>query len=120
WTFVAFLLAVVQVGVGLVVLPASIYVFSTQDNVTATLFLIWAVITTFTDNVLKPLLLGRGLDVPMSVIFIGAIGGMMAGGIIGLFVGAMLLALGYKVFLAWLDLGANEMPKPTQPDVPNS
>jgi len=52
WTFVAFLLAVVQVGVGLVVLPASIYVFSTQDNVTATLFLIWAVITTFTDNVL--------------------------------------------------------------------
>jgi len=120
WTVVALLLAVVQVGVGLVVLPASIYVFSAHDNVTATLFLIWAVITTFTDNVLKPLLLGRGLDVPMSVIFVGAIGGMMAAGILGLFVGAMLLALGYKVFLAWLDLETSEMPKPTQPDVPNS
>lgn len=118
WTVVAFLLAVVQVGVGLVVLPAAIYVFSTQDNVTATLFLIWAVITTFTDNVLKPLLLGRGLNVPMSVIFIGAIGGMMAGGIIGLFVGAMLLALGYKVFLAWLDLEGSGPPKSAQEDTP--
>jgi len=119
WTVVAFLLAVVQVGVGLVVLPATVYVFSTHDNVTATLFLVWAVITTLTDNVLKPLLLGRGLDVPMSVIFIGAIGGMMSGGIIGLFVGAMLLALGYKVFLAWLDLEGSGIQKPAQQDTPS-
>ena len=120
WTVVAFLLAVVQVGVGLVVLPASVYVFSTHDNFTATLFLIWAVITTFTDNVLRPLLLGRGVDVPMSVIFVGAIGGMMTGGIIGLFVGAMLLVLGYKVFLAWLELEVSETPKSAQHDTPSS
>lgn len=104
WTVVALLLGVLQVGVGLVMIPAAIYVFSTHDSLPATVFLIWAIIVTFTDNVLKPLLLGRGLDVPMSVIFVGAIGGLMAAGIIGLFVGAMLLALGYKVFHAWLDM----------------
>ena len=103
WTVVALLLGVLQVGVGLVMIPAAVYVFSSHDTVPAILFLIWTVITTFTDNVLKPLLLGRGLDVPMSVIFVGAVGGMMASGIIGLFIGAVLLAIGYKVFLAWLD-----------------
>ena len=70
----------------------------------AVLFLIWAIFTVTIDNILKPMLLGRGLDVPMAVIFMGAIGGMLMSGIIGLFVGAILLALGYKVFLAWLDM----------------
>ena len=55
------------------------------------------------DNVLKPLLLGRGVDVPMLVIFLGAIGGMLLSGIIGLFIGAILLALGYKLAGAWLE-----------------
>ena len=54
------------------------------------------------DNVLKPLLMGRGLDLPMAVVFVGAIGGMLFSGIIGLFVGAVILALGYKLFLSWL------------------
>lgn len=102
WTVLALILAIIQIGVGLVMVPAAVYVFSTQDTLTATLFLIWAVFVTVIDNVLKPLLLGRGLDVPMIVIFVGALGGMITSGIIGLFVGAILLALGYKVFLAWL------------------
>jgi predicted PurR-regulated permease PerM len=55
------------------------------------------------DNVLKPLLLGRGVPVPILVIFLGAIGGFMAMGIIGLFVGAIALSVGYTLFLAWLD-----------------
>jgi predicted PurR-regulated permease PerM len=55
------------------------------------------------DNVLKPLLLGRGVPVPILVIFLGAIGGFMAMGIIGLFVGAIVLSVGYKLFVAWLD-----------------
>ena len=54
------------------------------------------------DNLLKPMLLGRGVDVPMTVIFLGAIGGMLLSGIIGLFIGAVILALGYKLFQAWL------------------
>ena len=56
------------------------------------------------DNVLKPLLFGRGVEVPMLVIFVGAIGGMLAMGILGLFLGAVVLVLGYKLFLAWLDV----------------
>jgi len=55
------------------------------------------------DNVLKPFLLGRGLDLPMAVVFIGAIGGMLFSGVIGLFVGAVVLALGYKLFISWLN-----------------
>ena len=55
------------------------------------------------DNVLKPLLLGRGVDVPMLVMLIGAIGGMVTGGITGLFVGAVVLAVGYKIFMEWVD-----------------
>jgi len=55
------------------------------------------------DAFLKPLLMGRGVDVPMLVIFIGAIGGFVASGIIGLFVGAIIFALGYKLFLLWLN-----------------
>jgi predicted PurR-regulated permease PerM len=54
------------------------------------------------DNVLKPLMLGRGVDAPMPVILLGALGGMATGGILGMFVGATLLALGYQIFMAWV------------------
>jgi predicted PurR-regulated permease PerM len=66
------------------------------------LFLVWSIFVVVSDNVLKPILLGRGVDVPMLVIFLGAIGGLLASGIIGLFVGAIVLSLGYKLFQAWL------------------
>ena len=59
-------------------------------------------VTGMADNVLKPLLLGRGVDAPMPVILLGALGGMAAGGIVGLFVGAVLLALGYQIFMSWV------------------
>jgi predicted PurR-regulated permease PerM len=55
------------------------------------------------DNVLKPILLGRGAAVPIAVVFLGAIGGFIALGIIGLFVGAIVLSVGYKLFLVWLE-----------------
>lgn len=55
-----------------------------------------------TDNFLKPMVLGRGLEVPMPVVLIGAIGGMMSGGILGMFIGAAFLAAGYQVFMAWV------------------
>jgi len=91
-------------------LPAVIYVFSTADPVTATLFLIWGIFVSLIDNVLKPLLMGRGVDVPMIVIFVGAIGGMLASGILGLFIGAVILALGYKLFMGWLEVGRPATP----------
>ena len=64
-------LAVVQVGVGPIIIPAVIYVFATADTLPAVLFLVWGVFVTLIDNVLKPILLGRGARVPMAVIFIG-------------------------------------------------
>jgi len=104
-----FLLAVVQIGPILVLIPAVIYVFSTSNTVTAVVFLVWSVFVAFIDNVLKPLLLGRGAKVPMVVIFVGAIGGLLASGIIGLFVGSVVLALGYSLLVAWLEQGRDQV-----------
>ena len=102
WTVLALILCIVQIGPMLIMGPAVVYIFSTSDTLPAVLFLIWSIFTGLLDNFLKPLLLGRGLDVPMIVIFMGAIGGLLMSGIIGLFVGAVVLALGFKVFNAWL------------------
>lgn len=102
WTFVVLLLAIVQISPALVTLPLIIYMFSASDTLSATLFLVWIVPVTFGDNILKPLLLGRGVDAPMPVIFVGAIGGFILDGFIGLFVGAVVLAFAYVVFIDWL------------------
>ncbi len=64
--------------------------------------MIWSILVSASDTFLKPLFLGRGVEIPMLIILVGAIGGMMTSGIIGLFVGAVILALGYKLFMAWL------------------
>ena len=104
WAFLCLILGVVQIGVLPIMIPVVLYVFSTTDTVTAVLFLIWSIFVSLIDNILKPLFLGRGLDVPMVVIFMGAIGGMLLSGIIGLFIGAVVLTMGYKLFLAWLDV----------------
>lgn len=102
WAFLCLILGVVQIGVFPIMIPVVIYVFSVHDTAIAILFLIWTVFVSLLDNILKPIFLGRGLDVPMVVIFMGAIGGMLLSGIIGLFIGAVVLTLGYKLFLAWL------------------
>jgi len=94
--------AVLQVG-PLTLIPAVIYVFATAGTAKAVAFLIWCIFVALMDNVLKPLLLGRGLPVPILVVFLGAIGGFIALGIIGLFVGAIVLSVGYTLFLAWVD-----------------
>jgi predicted PurR-regulated permease PerM len=102
WTLLFLIAAVLQVG-ALMLIPAVIYVFATMSMAKAVAFLIWCIFVGLMDNVLKPLLLGRGVPVPILVIFLGAIGGFMAMGIIGLFVGAIVLSVGYELFLAWLD-----------------
>ena len=99
---VCLLLAVVQIGPIVVLIGTVIYVFSTADTFTAVIFLIWSIFVALIDNVLKPILLGRGVKVPMVVIFVGAIGGLLASGIIGLFVGSVVLALSFTLFKAWL------------------
>jgi predicted PurR-regulated permease PerM len=101
-TLLCFFLAVIQIGPGLVVLPVIIYVFSSHDTFFSMVFLVWSLFAGLIDNVLKPLLMGRGSRIPMVIIFMGAIGGMIFSGLIGLFVGAVVLALGYELFRAWL------------------
>ena len=77
--------------------------FYTADTFTAMAFLIWNIPISLIDNILKPILLGRGVKTPLAVIFIGAIGGLLSSGVIGLFIGAVILALGYELFLLWLN-----------------
>ena len=102
WAVVFLIAAVLQVG-ALTLIPAVIYMFTISSVTNASIFLVWCVIVASVDNVLKPLLLGRGVAVPIAVVFLGAIGGFVAMGLIGLFVGAIVLSVGYKLFLAWLD-----------------
>jgi len=97
--------AIAQLPPLLVLGPVAAYVFSAESTTVAVIFLIWALIVSFSDAVLKPLLLGRGVDVPMLVILLGAIGGMMTSGIVGLFIGAVILALGYSLFRVWVQKG---------------
>ena len=102
WTLLCLVLAIIQLGPGLVIIPVIIYLFSTADPLIASLWSIYLFLVMISDNVLKPILLGKGAPVPMLVIFLGAIGGFITSGFIGLFVGAIILSLGYKLFIAWV------------------
>jgi predicted PurR-regulated permease PerM len=101
-TVICIIFGVLQLGVVIVLVPAVAYMFYTADTLTAVAFLIYALLVAPVDNVLKPILLGRGVKVPMVVVFIGAIGGFISSGIIGLFLGAVVFTLGYGLFKAWL------------------
>jgi len=101
---VVMLLGILQLPALLISLPAVAYLWWLGDGSTTSnvLFTIYLLVAGMADNVLKPLLLGRGVDAPMVVILIGALGGMVAGGIIGLFVGGVLLAVAYTLFMEWV------------------
>jgi predicted PurR-regulated permease PerM len=104
-------LALVVMLVGIMQLPALIISLPviawlwTGGDASTTHSIVWTIyllVGGMADNVLKPMLLGRGVDAPMPVILIGALGGMVSSGIVGLFVGAVLLAVGYQVFMDWV------------------
>ncbi|CAN7775435.1 AI-2E family transporter [Cupriavidus necator] len=98
------LLGIMQLPATLITVPVIVFVFATEGvSVVAIIFSIYVFVAGLADNVLKPLLLGRGVDVPMPVVLIGALGGMVTGGIIGLFVGPVLLAVGYQLFWQWVE-----------------
>jgi predicted PurR-regulated permease PerM len=102
WSVIFLIGALLQVG-AMVLIPAVIYIFATTSTTKAVIFLVWCMFVAVMDNVLKPILLGRGAVVPIAVVFLGAIGGFVAMGLIGLFVGAIVLSVGYKLFLAWIE-----------------
>ena len=72
----------------------------------AFLFFAWCVLTAVSDNFLRPILLSRGGDVPVWVILIGTLGGLLAHGLIGLFVGPIVVSLGYRLFQVWIEPAA--------------
>ncbi|MGY3932661.1 AI-2E family transporter [Aeromonas encheleia] len=103
----ALILGIAQVPVILITGPAIAYMWATGDNGTVAniIYSVLLVIAGMADNVLKPLLLGRGVDAPMPVVLLGALGGMATSGILGMFIGATLLSIGYRIFMAWVNEG---------------
>lgn len=103
-TLLCLILSIIQIGPIIVNIGVIAYLFSTGDSSTAAImWTIFFLLSGLSDNVLKPLLLGKGALVPMLVIFIGVIGGFMMSGFIGLFVGPIIFSIGYKLFVAWMD-----------------
>ena len=101
-TLIAFLLSVVQLGPAPILLGAIAYKFSLGFTPGAFVFFAWCVLAGISDNFLRPLLLSRGGEVPLWVILIGTLGGLIAHGLIGLFVGPIVVALGYRLFQVWI------------------
>jgi len=103
-TVIILVLGIAQVPALIVTLPAIAYIWASGNYETgaAIAYTVLLAVSGMADNVLKPLLLGRGVDAPMPVILIGALSGMATAGILGMFVGATLLALGYQLFMGWV------------------
>jgi len=103
WAALVLVLAVIQLPPIIILGPVAAWVFTASTTVPAVIFLVWVILVSASDGILKPLLMGRGVDIPMLVILLGALGGMMLSGIIGLFVGAVVVAISYTLFIAWVD-----------------
>jgi predicted PurR-regulated permease PerM len=101
-TAVIFILCIAQLGPILVLAPAVGWLYWTGDPVWGTVLLVWTVIVGSMDNILRPVLIKRGADLPLLLIFVGVIGGLISMGIIGLFVGPTVLAVTYRLLEAWI------------------
>ena len=100
--FVVMILSILQIGAAIVLIPCIVWIWMTQDVAPALLITVYLVLVGLMDNVLKPLLMGRGLTTPMPVLFIGLLGGTLAHGIVGLFIGPIVLAVGWELMTAWI------------------
>ena len=107
---------IAQIGPMLVLLPAVGWMYWQGDNGWATFLLVWSLVVGTLDNFLRPMLIKRGADLPLLLIFSGVIGGMLSFGLIGIFLGPVALAVTYTLLLAWIDdgLGA-EVSEPSEP-----
>jgi len=114
WAGAVLILAIIQLPPLLVLGPIAVWIFSVAEPVPATIFAVYAFIVSISDSFLKPMFLGRGMEIPMLVILLGAIGGAILLGIIGLFLGSVILALGYEILKSWME--TDELNNPKQPD----
>ena len=107
---IIFILALAQLPPLLVMVPAVIWLYWKGDPVWGTVLLVWTIFVAIIDNIVRPLLIRKGVDLPLLLILTGVIGGLIAFGIIGLFIGPVVLAVTYRLLVAWV---TSEEPEPT-------
>jgi len=107
-TAVMFMLCIAQLGPVLVLIPAVIWLYWIDQNLWGTALLVWSILVGSLDNFLRPILIKKGADLPLLLIFAGVIGGLLAFGIIGLFIGPVVLAVTYTLLGAWVDRGESD------------
>ncbi|QQS52774.1 MAG: AI-2E family transporter [Bacteroidota bacterium] len=103
WTLLVLVFSILQLPPTLIAVGMVIFLFSEKETMPALIWSIYLILAGASDNFLKPLLLGKGAPVPMLIIFLGVVGGFMLSGFIGLFSGAIVMSIGYKLFSSWLN-----------------
>jgi predicted PurR-regulated permease PerM len=117
WILVCLVLAIVQIGILPVSIGTIIWAWANATTTTAIVFTIWMILVGVSDNILKPIMMGKGAPAPILVVFLGAIGGFMVSGFIGLFTGAIVLTFGYNLMIAWV---RNSPEPPANADLPSN
>jgi len=113
-TAMMFMMAVAQIGPLLVLVPSVVWLYWSGSTGWGTFLLIWTLVVGTMDNFLRPILIKKGADLPLLLIFIGVVGGLIAFGLIGIFVGPVVLAVGHTLLSAWVDEEAEEVEPPGQ------
>jgi predicted PurR-regulated permease PerM len=108
-TAAVFILCIAQLGPGLILIPAVIWLYYSDQTAWGTVLLVWSIFVGTIDNFLRPVLIKKGADLPLLLIFAGVIGGLITFGIAGLFIGPVVLAITYKLLATWVE-GVEESP----------
>jgi predicted PurR-regulated permease PerM len=116
FTAVMFMLAVAQIGPLLVLGPSVAWLYWGGSTVWGTFLLIWTLVVGTMDNFLRPILIKKGADLPLLLIFTGVVGGLIAFGLIGIFVGPVVLAVAHTLLSAWVEEENGEVDSPGQPE----
>lgn len=112
-TAVMFILCVAQLGPGLVLILAIIWLYWGNHNMAGSVLLVWTIVVVSLDNVLRPVLIRKGADLPLLLIFAGVIGGLIAFGIVGIFIGPVVLAVAFTLLKAWVEEEGADVPEGT-------
>ncbi len=115
WTLLSIVLAIVQIGPTVIVFGTLIYAWTSLDTTTALLFTLWMGPASIVDNILRPIVMAQGLPVPMAVILVGVLGGTLVHGLVGLFIGPVILALGWELLRAWVRAETSQPPPASGP-----
>jgi predicted PurR-regulated permease PerM len=105
WTIAMFMLSLAQLGPTLVLVPAVIWLYTSGHSGRGTFLLVWSILIIPLDNILRPMLIKRGANLSLPLVFAGVVGGLVAFGLVGIFIGPVVLAVGSTLLSAWIDLG---------------